>query len=181
MATAGKGRQSPKGPPGDPGFLPRPEGHGLQGQGVAGRKAVVADPGRSQRDQRRGARGTRLIVSAIIFWAIELLPGDIATEVLGQSATPETLAAFRERFGLNDPAPVRYINWLGGALTGDLGLSMANQRPISQLLGDRAFNTFFLAGYAALIAIPLAVGLGIVAALYRGSWLTASSPPRRWR
>lgn len=114
---------------------------------------------------------TLLIVSAIIFWAIELLPGDIATEVLGQSATPETLAAFRERFGLNDPALVRYINWLGGALTGDLGLSMANQRPISQLLGDRSFNTFFLAGYAALIAIPLAVGLGIVAALYRGSWL----------
>ena len=114
---------------------------------------------------------TLLIVSAIIFWAIELLPGDIATEVLGQSATPETLAAFRERFDLNDPAAIRYLNWLGGAVTGDLGLSMANQRPISQLLSDRAFNTFFLAAYAAVIAVPLAVALGIVAALYRGSLL----------
>lgn len=57
---------------------------------------------------------TLLIVSAIIFWAVELLPGDIATEVLGQSATPETLAAFRDRFGLNDPAPLRYLHWLGG-------------------------------------------------------------------
>ncbi|SEH88701.1 ABC transporter permease [Paracoccus alkenifer] len=122
---------------------------------------------------RRLATGllTLLIVSAIIFWAIELLPGDIATEILGQSATPETLAAFRERFGLNDPPMIRYLHWLGGALTGDLGLSMANQRPIADLLADRATNTFFLAGYAAVIAVPLAVVLGVAAALYRGSML----------
>lgn len=112
---------------------------------------------------------TLMIVSAVIFWAIELLPGDIATEVLGQSATPETLAAFRERFGLNDPAPLRYVNWLGGALTGDFGLSLANQRPIADLIAQRAANTFFLAGYAAAIAVPLAVGLGLFSALYRGS------------
>lgn len=122
---------------------------------------------------RRLALGilTLLLVSALIFWAVELLPGDIATEILGQSATPETLTAFRERFGLNDPAPLRYVHWLGGALTGDFGLSLANQRPISQLITDRAFNTFFLAGYAAAIAVPLAVVLGLVAALYRGSLL----------
>ena len=114
---------------------------------------------------------TLLVVSGIIFWAIEFLPGDIATEILGQSATPETLAAFRERFGLTDPAPVRYWTWLTGALTGDFGLSMANNRPIADLIADRAFNTFFLAGYAAVIAIPVAVGLGLLAALYRGSWL----------
>lgn len=122
---------------------------------------------------RRLAGGvlTLLIVSAIIFWAIELLPGDIATEVLGQSATPETLAAFRDRFGLTDPAPVRYVTWLTGALRGDFGLSLANQRPIADLIGQRAANTFFLAGYAAVIAVPLAVLLGLVAALYRGSVL----------
>lgn len=114
---------------------------------------------------------TLLLVSALIFWAVELLPGDIATEILGQSATPETLAAFRGRFNLNDPAPVRYVHWLGGALTGDFGLSLANQRPITQLISDRAFNTFFLAAYAAAIAVPLAVVLGLVAALYRGSVL----------
>lgn len=114
---------------------------------------------------------TLLIVSAVIFWAVELLPGDIATEVLGQSATPETLAAFRDRNGLNDPAMTRYLHWLGGAVRGDFGLSLATQRPIADLIGQRALNTFFLAGYAALIAVPLAVGLGLVAALYRGSWL----------
>ena len=122
---------------------------------------------------RRFAIGllTLLIVSAVIFWAVELLPGDIATEVLGQSATPETLAAFRDRNGLNDPAMTRYLHWLGGAVQGDFGLSLATQRPIAGLIGQRAANTFFLAGYAAAIAVPLAVGLGLLAALYRGSWL----------
>lgn len=114
---------------------------------------------------------TLLVVSAVIFWAVELLPGDIATEILGQSATPETLAAFRERFGLTDPAGIRYLHWLGGAVTGDFGLSLSNQRPIAELIAQRAENTFFLAGYAAVIAIPLSICLGIVAALYRGSWL----------
>lgn len=114
---------------------------------------------------------TLLVVSAVIFWAIELLPGDIATEVLGQSATPETIAAFKDRFGLNDPAFVRYLAWIGNALTGDFGLSLANQRPIADLIGERVFNTFFLAGYAALVAVPAAVVLGLIAALYRGSAL----------
>ena len=114
---------------------------------------------------------TLAVVSAVIFWAIELLPGDIATEMLGQSATPETLAAFRERFGLNDPAGMRYLAWIGNALTGDFGLSLANQRPIGKLIGERTFNTFFLAGYAAVIAVPTAVVLGLLAALYRGSVL----------
>ena len=67
---------------------------------------------------------TLLIVSALIFWAVELLPGDIASEVLGQSATPETLAAFREAHKLHDPAMTRYLRWLAGALSGDLGLSL---------------------------------------------------------
>lgn len=114
---------------------------------------------------------TLLVVSLVIFGAVELLPGDIATEVLGQSATPETIAAFRERLGLNDPAFVRYLRWIASAFTGDFGLSIANQRPIAELLSERVFNTFFLAGYAALIAVPTAVGLGLIAALYRGSVL----------
>lgn len=114
---------------------------------------------------------TLLVVSAIIFLAVELLPGDIATEILGQSATPETLQAFRDRFGLTDPAIVRYAHWLGSALLGDFGLSLSSQRPIADLIAQRAFNTFFLAAYAAAIAVPLAIGLGVLAALYRGSWL----------
>jgi peptide/nickel transport system permease protein len=112
---------------------------------------------------------TLFVVSVMIFWSVELLPGDLASEVLGQSATPETLAAFRERFGLNDPAPQRYIAWLFGIVQGDFGISMASLRPIADMIGARTFNTFFLAAYAAVIAIPLAITLGLVAALYRGS------------
>ena len=112
---------------------------------------------------------TLLIVSVLIFSAIELLPGDIATETLGQSATEETIAAFRERFNLNGPVHMRYIEWLTNAVQGDFGVSLSNQRPISELIAQRAGNTFFLAGYAALIAVPIAIVLGMLAALYRNS------------
>ena len=112
---------------------------------------------------------TLWIVTIIIFAAIELLPGDIATEMLGQAATEESLAAFREKFDLNRPVHERYFSWLGGALTGDFGISLANQRPISELIGHRVSNTFFLAGYAAAIAVPIAVVSGMLAALYNGS------------
>jgi peptide/nickel transport system permease protein len=113
--------------------------------------------------------GLLFIVSLVIFWATELLPGDLATELLGQSATPETLAALREQLGLNDPAPVRYWNWLSGALTGDFGVSLSNGRPISELIGARLGNTVFLALYAAAIAVPISLILGILAALWRNS------------
>lgn len=112
---------------------------------------------------------TLLIVTVIVFGAVEFLPGDVATEVLGQSATPETLAALRVELHLDDPAVVRYSRWLGRALTGDFGMSLANRRPIAELIAGRAVNTFFLAGYAAAIAVPLAVGLGMAAALWRNS------------
>jgi len=112
---------------------------------------------------------TLWIVTVIIFAAVELLPGDIATEKLGQAATPESLAAFREKFDLNRPMVDRYLSWLSGAVSGDFGISMANQRPISELIGQRTSNTFFLAGYAAAIAVPIAVVTGMLAALYNGS------------
>lgn len=122
---------------------------------------------------------TLVVVSAVIFWAVELLPGSLATEVLGQSATPETIAAFNAQFGLNDPPLWRYVTWLGNAVQGDFGQSLATRRPITELIGDRAFNTFFLAGYAALIAVPLSILLGLIAALYRGSlldrWISSST------
>ena len=66
--------------------------------------------------------GLLFVVSLVIFWATELLPGDLATQLLGQSATPETVAALRAQLGLNDPASLRYWNWLTGALTGDFGM-----------------------------------------------------------
>lgn len=113
--------------------------------------------------------GLLFIVSLVIFWATELLPGDLATQLLGQSATPETVAALREQLGLNDPAPVRYWNWLTGALTGDFGISLANRRPIADLIAARLGNTVFLALYAAALSVPISLTLGILAALWRNS------------
>ncbi|MCV6602547.1 MAG: ABC transporter permease [Cohaesibacter sp.] len=113
---------------------------------------------------------TLFVVSIIIFSAVELLPGDITQQILGQAATPETVAAFRKELGLDRPPVERYFDWLGGVMTGDFGKSLANQREISDLIGGRFGNTLFLAGYAAVIAIPLSVMLGLLAALYRNSF-----------
>ncbi|MEZ5931841.1 MAG: ABC transporter permease [Alphaproteobacteria bacterium] len=113
---------------------------------------------------------TLFVVSIIIFLAVELLPGDIAQEILGQSATPETVAAFRRQLGLDLPPYIRYFQWLGGILQGDFGQSLANKRQIAELIGARLGNTLFLAGLAAIISVPLSLALGILAALYRNSW-----------
>ena len=112
---------------------------------------------------------TVFIVSLIIFFCVELLPGDLAQAILGQSATPEAVAAFRAELGLNLPAHTRYLDWLGGILSGDMGKSLANNREISELVGGRAANTLFLAAYASAIAVPLALALGVLAALYRNT------------
>ncbi len=109
------------------------------------------------------------IVSLIIFLSVEMLPGDIAESLLGQSATPENVAAMRAEMGLDQPPLKRYMQWLGNVAQGDFGRSLASKREISELIKTRAFNTFFLAGLAALIAVPLALILGVLAALYRNS------------
>jgi peptide/nickel transport system permease protein len=88
--------------------------------------------------------------------------------VLGQSATPETLKVFRAELGLDQPAYIRYFKWLFGVLHGDFGKSLTNGRVITDELAPRFLNTMFLASYAAVIAVPLAVGLGIVAAIREG-------------
>jgi peptide/nickel transport system permease protein len=113
---------------------------------------------------------TLFIVSLIIFLGIELLPGDLTEAILGQAATPETVAAFRKELGLDLPPHTRYIEWLSGILQGDFGKSLANQREISELIGVRFANTLFLASIAAIISVPLAVTLGVLAALYRNSF-----------
>ena len=105
----------------------------------------------------------------MIAFGVELLPGDLAQEILGQGATPEGLRVLRLQLGLDTPPHIRYLDWLGGMITGDMGLSLANKRPISELIGPRLSNTLFLGGFAALIAIPVALTLGILAALYRNT------------
>lgn len=112
---------------------------------------------------------TLFIVSIIIFAAVELLPGDFVEAVLGQAGTPEAVEAFRRQLGLDQPAHLRYFAWLGDIMRGELGHSLANQRPIDELVGRRLYNTLFLAAYAAAIALPIALTLGILAALYRNS------------
>lgn len=112
---------------------------------------------------------TLLAVSALMFVGIELLPGDLAQQILGQSATPETLAAFRAELGLDQPAHLRYLDWLAAAAQGDFGTSMASQRTVADLLSTRLTNTMFLACYAAVFAVPVAILLGLLSALWRNS------------
>ncbi len=113
---------------------------------------------------------TLFVVSLIIFLCVELLPGNFSEAILGQSATPETVAAFNRELGLDLPPHERYVTWLFNMLQGDFGRSLASKRELSELLGYRLENTLFLASVAAVIAIPLAVSLGILAALYRDSF-----------
>jgi len=112
---------------------------------------------------------TIIVISVLIFVGVEALPGDLAEAILGQEATPETVAAFRKELKLDLPPHVRYFTWLGDFLKGDLGNSLANGRPIAELIGWRFANTIFLASVAAVIAVPIAVILGILAALYRNT------------
>jgi len=112
---------------------------------------------------------TLFVISLLIAFGVELLPGDLAQEILGQGATPEGLRVLRLQLGLDTPPHIRYLDWLGGMVTGDMGLSLANKRPIAELIGPRLSNTLFLGGFAAMIAIPIALTLGILAALYRNS------------
>ncbi len=110
---------------------------------------------------------TLFVVSLIIFLGVELLPGDIAESLLGQAATPENVAALRAQMGLDKPPHIRYIHWLGDILQGEFGMSLANNRPIADLIGVRFANTLFLASVAAIISVPLAIIFGLLAALYR--------------
>ncbi len=113
---------------------------------------------------------TLLFISIIIFVGVEALPGDAATAYLGQSATPESLSALREEFGLNVPAYERYLNWLGGILRGDLGNSMSRRKPVSEIIGNQFRNTVVLALAAGMVGIPLAIVLGVFTGLTRDKW-----------
>lgn len=113
---------------------------------------------------------TLFAVSVLIFSVVELLPGDLAQEILGQSATPETVAAFRRELGLDMPPLDRFLEWASGVMRGDFGNSLANGRPVADLVAGRLGNTLFLAGYAALIAVPLSLALGAAAARWRDTW-----------
>jgi len=111
---------------------------------------------------------TLFLVSALIFAGTQILPGDVASAILGQNATPEALATLRESLGLNQPVLARYFAWLAGFVTGDLGTSLANQQPVADLLWPRFWNTMALAAFAAVISVPIAILLGLITAVKRG-------------
>lgn len=118
---------------------------------------------------------TLLAVSVIIFSALEMLPGGYAQNILGQGATKETVAQFKKELGLDRPATTRYFEWITNAVRGDFGYSYSGttgtiKRSVSATIAPRLYNTFFLAAMAAIIAVPLSLFLGVMAALYRNSW-----------
>ena len=115
--------------------------------------------------------GTLLVVSVIVFLATSILPGDVAQILLGQSATPDTLAALRKELGLDQPGYVRYFSWLGNMATGDLGISKAGGATILSLIEGRFGNTMVMSGLVAVISIPVSIALGLWAAMHPGTWL----------
>jgi len=116
---------------------------------------------------------TLLAASVVVFTVLEVLPGDPALLMLGTEAREDTLAALRSQMGLDRPAPVRYLDWAGGALTGDFGTSYTYKMPVATLVGDRLAVTAPLALLALLLSTALAIPLGMLAAVKHnriGDW-----------
>jgi peptide/nickel transport system permease protein len=111
-----------------------------------------------------------LLISMVIFAGTIILPGDVAQSILGQSATPEALANLRKELGLNEPALKRYFSWLFGALQGDLGTALTSGQDITTAIAGRFGNTLFLAFWAAVVAVPLAIFLGLLAVRFKDRW-----------
>ncbi len=109
-----------------------------------------------------------VVASLVIFAMIEVIPGDPASFMLGLNARPETIAALRDQMGLNDPLPLRYLHWLGGMLTGDFGTSYTYKVPVADLIADRIVVSLPLALYALVLAMAVAVPVGLLAAVRRG-------------
>jgi peptide/nickel transport system permease protein len=110
---------------------------------------------------------TLVAVSVIVFAATQALPGDPARAKLGRDAPPAAVAAIDKQLGLNRPAAVQYLSWVGGLLHGDLGDSLTSDRPIWDDLSSRLENSAFLVLVAALVSIPLAIMIGVLSALWR--------------
>ncbi len=111
---------------------------------------------------------TVLVVSLLVFGITQVLPADAAVALLGENATPEALAAIRLRLGLNDPAWLQYLHWLGAALGGDFGTSMRTGQSVAPMMLVALSRSLLLAGFALVLMLCIAVPLGIWAALRQG-------------
>lgn len=109
---------------------------------------------------------TLLAVSIIIFAGTKILPGDAAQIRLGMEATPENIAALRKSLGLDKPWYFQYLSWLKNMVSGNFGTSLASDLPISTMINDRYKNTLYASGLTAMIAVPISILLGILAAMY---------------
>ena len=107
---------------------------------------------------------TLLATSVVVFAVLELLPGNAAQVILGETATPESIAAMEDKLGLNRPAATRYLSWMGGMLQGQTGLSISYDTPTAQLMAERMQVTLPLAVMAMGLTVALALALGIYAA-----------------
>ena len=125
---------------------------------------------------RRLALGilTLLAISLLITVGVEALSGDVCTAMMGQMASEDKVAACHRALNLDRPVHLRYIEWLINFAQGDMGKALTNHRDVVDVIGNRVGNTFFLAIAAALIAIPISLVLGVLAALYRNSFLDRS-------
>jgi len=114
---------------------------------------------------------TLLFVSMMIFGLQQLLPGDPAKVLAGEDQDPTVVAYLTQKMHLDKPLPVRYVYWLGGVLTGDLGESLRMQKPVTALIAEKLPVTIELALLAIVIALAIGIPAGIVSAIYKGTWL----------
>jgi len=114
---------------------------------------------------------TLLVASIIVFFVTQMLPGDVATMIIGRFATPEALAKLRAQLGLDRPTYIQYLDWLRHYVTGDWGKSLSTGSPIQPMVMERLRNSALLGGMAMLMSVPLAIVLGVIAAFKRNSWV----------
>jgi peptide/nickel transport system permease protein len=113
---------------------------------------------------------TLLLASIVVFIGVRALPGDPATAMAGEEATPETVAAVSAKLGLDKPIPVQYLTFLGNAVRGDFGESVRTGTPVNDMIGVTLPVTVQLALYAMLIAVLAGMAFGVIAAVFRGRW-----------
>jgi peptide/nickel transport system permease protein len=112
-----------------------------------------------------------LVVAVVVFMLLRWVPGDPAAVIAGESATAEQVAALRQRMGLDQPMTTQFAIWLGQVLRGDFGESYYFRKPVLELITQRMEPTLALGAFALLLAVVVAVPMGVVAAFSQGSWL----------
>lgn len=111
------------------------------------------------------------VVATLVFFLVHLTPGDPASVILGPDAPQEAIAELRARPGLDQPLPVQFVRWFGRVLQGNLGESIFLRRPVTQAIVERLEPTLLLAGLATAFAVIIGIPTGVLAAVYRNTWL----------